>query len=121
MPELETPERTIQAAMAALAQDLTAWRATHPHATLAEIETVVRERPRAVGARLVQRLAQAGGAATVSAQPVLARPVCAHGGTRLVPQGRHTRDLIVEGNQSVRLEREYAVCPTREVGLFPPG
>lgn len=115
----DAAEPTMQAAMVALAEDLTAWRTAHPHATLAEIETVVRERTLAVAAHAVAGLAQASGTATVSAQPVLARPMCAACGTRLVPQGRHARDLILEGNHPVRLEREYAVCPTRGVGLFP--
>ena len=121
MVPADGPAQQMQAAMAALAEELMAWRTAHPCATLAEIETVVRECTLAVAAQAVACLAQTADAATISAQPVLARPVCAACGTRLVPQGRHTRELILEGNRPMRLEREYAQCPTCGVGLFPPG
>ncbi len=121
MPHAEGPMQTMQTAVAALGQELTEWRTAHPHATLAEIETVVRERTLAVAAQAVACLAQATVTARVSAQPVAARPMCEQCGRRLVPQGRHARELILEGNQPVRLEREYAQCPTCGVGLFPPG
>jgi len=106
---------------AAVERDLEAWREAHPHATFADIEAEVSARMAAARARLLEHLAGAAATAQVSAQPTLARPTCAQCGTRLTPRGRHRREVLTEGDQAVVLDREYAVCPTCEVGLFPPG
>lgn len=106
---------------AAVEQALAAWRTDHPRATLAEIEAAVRAQMAGLRARLVERLAGATDAAAVSARPLLARPTCPNCQTPLHPRGRHCREVITEGTQVLRLEREYAVCPTCGVGLFPPG
>jgi hypothetical protein len=97
------------------------WRTQHPRATLREIEAAVDEHLTAMRARLVERVALASAATTVSEQPAPARPTCAACGTRLEGRGRHGRDVVTHGNRVVHLEREYVVCPTCRVGLFPPG
>jgi hypothetical protein len=107
-------------AVAAVEQDLEAWREAHPHATFAEIEAEVSAHMAAARARMLEHLAGAAATAQVSAQPALARPTCPQCGTRLTPRGRHQREVLTEGDQAVVLEREYAVCPTCTVGLFPP-
>jgi len=105
----------------AVASAVRAWRDAHPHATLAEIEALVREQVGLLAGHLTERVVEASAAAQVSRQPLLARPGCATCGERLRPAGRHRRDLLSEGGQVLRLEREYAVCPTCGVGVFPPG
>jgi hypothetical protein len=116
----EDVERQWHDEAAAVLSGLQDWRTQHPQATLRAIEAAVDERLLALRARLVERLALASAAAAVSAQPALARPACPRCGTRLQPRGRHGREVITQGNQALHLEREYAVCPTCAVGLFPP-
>lgn len=105
----------------AVEQAMAAWRTDHPRATLAEIEAAVSAQMGGLRARLVERLARATEAAVVSAHPRRARPCCPQCQAPLHPRGRHQREVITEGDQVLRLEREYAVCPTCGVGLFPPG
>ncbi len=105
----------------AVEQALAAWRTDHPRATLAEIEAAVSAQMAGLRARLVERLARATNAAMVSGAPPLARPACPQCQVPLHPRGWHRREVITEGDQVLRLEREYAVCPTCGVGLFPPG
>jgi hypothetical protein len=97
------------------------WRGQHPKATLREIEAAVDEHLATMRARMVERLALASAATAVSERPAPARPTCTACGTRLEGRGRHGRDVVTHGNRTVHLEREYAVCPTCGVGLFPPG
>ncbi len=106
---------------ATVEQALAAWRTAHPRATLAEIEAAVSAQMAVLRARLVERLATASAATDVSRQPRLARPTCPHCHTPLQPRGRQQRELLTEGEQVLRLDREYAVCPTCGGGLFPPG
>jgi YgiT-type zinc finger domain-containing protein len=93
------------------------WRAAHPRATFAEIEAVVDERLNGMRARMLEDLALASTAAGVAGE----RPACPTCGHALQARGAHTRTVTVQGEQAVRLQRQYAVCPACGTGLFPPG
>lgn len=96
------------------------WRLQHPRATLAEIEAALDERLSGLRARLLEDLALASEAASVRGRAA-ERPACADCGRRLEARGRHTREVVTQGDRVVRLAREYAACPACGVGLFPPG
>jgi hypothetical protein len=112
-------ERQWHAEAEAVLSGLKDWRVQHPRATLRAIEAAVDERLNGLRARMVERLALASAAAAVRDQPTMARPSCPTCGTRLQPRGRHARNVTTHGDQTIHLEREYAVCPTCGVGLFP--
>jgi YgiT-type zinc finger domain-containing protein len=96
------------------------WRSAHPQASFAEIEAAVDERLARMRARLLEEAALASRAADVGALPETERPRCPACGQALAERGRHPRTLTVPGNESVRLERSYAVCPACGAGFFPP-
>jgi len=103
------------------------WRLQHPKATFAEIEAAVDERLSLVRARMLEDVALASAAASLSDTPVVGRPACPvcaarGGGTgRLEARGRHARDVTVTYGKTVTLTRDYAVCSVCGAGLFPPG
>lgn len=92
------------------------WRAAHPRATFAEIETAVEERLAHLRARLLERAALASAATDLHERP--ACPTC---GGAVHARGKHQRRLTVVGDQMVELERTYAGCPQCGTGFFPPG
>lgn len=96
------------------------WRAQHPQATLRAMEDELDRRWAAVRARMLQDMALQS-AATQWKQPAAgAPPSCPDGGTPLEDRGCHPRDRQTHGGQTIALERSYGVCPTCQVGLFPP-
>jgi hypothetical protein len=97
------------------------WRTAHPRATFAEIEAAVDERLNRLRARMLEEVALASRAAQLQAEPAGGRPPCPECGQPLQPRGEHTRELTVQGDQTVRLRRSYAVCQACGAGLFPPG
>lgn len=105
-----------------VAQELADWRATHPRATLAEIEQVVLEAMERLQARYLTDLVQASAAADLTAAPAAERPGCPECGGPLEPRGQQEREVLTPRQAAaVRLRRSYGVCPTCAVGLFPPG
>jgi uncharacterized protein with PIN domain len=97
------------------------WRLQHPRASLSEIERALDERLSRLRARLLQDAALASASANLSAAAETERPVCPTCERRLEARGQHTRELTTVQDRTIRLERSYAVCPTCEVGFFPPG
>jgi NADH pyrophosphatase NudC (nudix superfamily) len=97
------------------------WRAAHPRATFAEIEAAVDERLNRLRARMLEDVALASRAAQVAERPAAERPPCPACGQPLQPRGEHTREVTVQGDQTVQLRRDYGVCPACGTGLFPPG
>lgn len=89
------------------------WRATHPHATFAEIETAVEEQVSRIRARMVEQVIAAG--------PTRERPICRACGATMVPKQEEERQVTMPGDAAVHLRRRYAVCPSCGAGLFPPG
>ena|SRR5579884_1563187 len=96
------------------------WRIQHPKATFREIEAALDERLAQVRARMLQDAALATAAADLSG-PDGDAPTCPQCGARLEGRQMETRDLTIQHEQTVRLERRYAVCPACGTGLFPPG
>ena len=95
------------------AQDaLTAWHATHPDATFAEIEQAVEGqldqiRTQLVGERTGPRVGEA-------------QPLCPHCGGTMRSQTRRSREVVLRGDQVLKLDRAYLVCPSCGEGFFPP-
>lgn len=106
---------------AAVARELTEWRAAHPKATLAEIEHVVHETMSRLQVQVLSDLAHASAATDLTATEA-ARPRCPSCETVLEPRGQQEREVLpARQAAALRLRRSYAVCPTCGVGLFPPG
>jgi hypothetical protein len=103
-------------------RELAAWRATHPRATLAEIEEAVQTSLERLQARYVEDLAHASAAADLAATPAGERPRCSECGGPLASGGRQER-AVQPARQRVplRLRRSYAVCAACGSGRFPPG
>ena len=100
--------------VAAVAQ----WRATHPHATLAEIEHAVDEQMNRLRARMIEQAAQASAAAEREATQGL---VCEQCGQPRHSRGRAKRRWQTHGGQQVEVERTYVTCLKSGGGFFPPG
>jgi hypothetical protein len=97
------------------------WRVQPPQATLQEIEAAVDERLAQFRARMLQDLALASRAADLRQVRVQERPVCPTWGGPVEPRGPPERHLTTRQGQPLTLQRSYAVCPTCQVGFFPPG
>lgn len=99
------------------------WRSAHPKASFAELEVAVEERLSRLRARMLEEAALSGvdeTAAGAGAGAGVTCPDCGAASGGLVARGRRARSITVAGNQPVRLERRYSVCPACGVGLFPP-
>jgi hypothetical protein len=102
-------------------QELAAWRAAHPRATLTEIEAAVGEATRRLQAQYLHDLVAASPMADLAALPPDDRPACPACGGRLAPRGQRERAVLTPGQpEPVRFRRSYAVCPACGAGLFPP-
>jgi uncharacterized protein with PIN domain len=98
-----------------------AWRLHHPKASLQEIEAAVDERVAELRTRMLQDVALASRAADMSQTHGPDRPVCPQCGTSVEARGPRERQLTTHQGKTLRLQRSYAVCPTCQVGFFPPG
>ena len=107
---------------ATVQQELAAWRAAHPRATLTEIEGTVAEATRRLQAQYLHDLVAASPSADLAAVPPEERPGWPGCGGGLAPRGQQERAVLTPGQpEPVRIRRSYAVCPACEAGLFPPG
>lgn len=93
------------------------WRSQHPHATFDQIEQAIDQH---LAQLRSQMLADSAQDKTGTAEQPLKSIKCQKCGVKLHQRGKHTRYLITEDRQSIRLERHYLVCPKCGVGLFPP-
>jgi hypothetical protein len=119
--ELERFEARWQQESAEILTGMKDWRVQHPTATFRQIEAALDERLAGMRARMRAELALASRAADQSGQAVEGRARCSSCGARLEPRGRHGRTVVTDRGKEVRLERDYAVCPSCGTGLFPPG
>ncbi len=94
------------------------WQALHPRASLQEIETELDRQLERLRAQLLQDLALASAARTLSGGE---RPVCPECGGALHDAGEHSRTLWTVGQQAVRLDRHDGTCPACGSRVFPPG
>lgn len=99
--------------MAEVRRTLASWHATHPDATLADMEGEVE--------RQIERLRAALVAERTEAVRQEEHPACPHCGTSMDPHHRVRRTVILRGDQALPLERPYVICPACGTGLFPPG
>src|SRR5690348_4106367 len=107
------PKQRPPEVMREVQQAITAWIATHPDATLAEIEAAVEAQVNRLRAGLV--------ADAIAQVPVQDQPLCTACGATMAPRTTTERHLVLQGEEAINLERRYAVCPTCGAGLFPPG
>ena len=100
-------------------RDLAAWRAAHPDATFAELETVVEERVRRVRGQMLDLLLTLPGCPATDT-PDAARARCPVCGETMQARGTRARPVTMAGDQTLVFTRGYAVCPRCRTGLFPP-
>jgi predicted RNA-binding Zn-ribbon protein involved in translation (DUF1610 family) len=72
-------------------------------------------------ARMLEDVALASEATDISQMHRSARPVCPHCGTVVEPRGSRARQVTTHQAKTLQLTRSYVVCPTCQVGFFPPG
>lgn len=101
--------------------EMAGWRKEHPKATFEQIETELDARLSGVRAQMLQDLAQESQMRDWSGQGKEERPSCPQCGTALQARGQHERRLLTQGDQQVKLQRQYATCPECGSGFFPPG
>ena len=97
-----------------------AWRADHPRATFREIEAAVEDGISRLRARMLEEAALTSAARDWAGTAPAERPRCPECQQPLGARGQETRTLTVPGEQAVRLQRRYGVCPACGAGLFPP-
>jgi ribosomal protein S27AE len=94
-------------------RDLAAWHAIHPRATFAELEVAVEEQIEGLRAHLLDARTETGFREE--------RPLCPKCGSSMVPRTQSRRQVILRGDHTLDLERNYVVCPSCGEGLSPPG
>ncbi len=105
------PVNCWQRAVAAVEPELRVWRASHPDATLTEIEQALDARLNLARAALLAEAAH-------DVPPDEAR--CPQCGEALVGRGSRTRTLRTAGDAPLVLTRAYLSCPACGAGLSPP-
>jgi len=108
----------IRARLEQALQRLTDWQRGAPRATFAEIEDAVEEQVARLRAQLIADLVTARADRGTSGGEE--RAACLECGRAMERRGEKQREVTVRGNQTVRFRRRYAVCPTCQVGVFPP-
>ncbi len=96
------------------------WRMQHPKATFREIETELDQRLAVVRARMLEDAALLSRATEAESDLPTHALTCPECGHPLRARGKQQRTLITQYDQSVHLERQYAVCPKCGNGFFPP-
>jgi hypothetical protein len=95
------------------------WREEHPRATFREIEVEIDRRLDELRAQMLSDTANLSANAAWIEGPE--GPKCPHCGVKLAGKGRKRRKLQVRGENEVKIERKYGVCPECGQGIFPPG
>ena len=101
---------TVELAM--VRDQMQAWRACHPRATLTEIEQELDRLLHAARASILTEVATSTGADLGT---------CPDCGGPLVRRGTRTRTLTTTGDAALTLRRPYTTCLACGAGLFPPG
>lgn len=116
------PQRVIgerwEGGMQELFLGLREWRASHPKATLAQIEQELDRHMARMRAQILTDLALASAAAEMRSEEAPSCPEC---GGVLHDEGQRTRTLVTLGDEAVRLGRDYGTCVQCGRRLFPPG
>ncbi len=96
------------------------WRLQRPTARLSEIETALDARLARMRARILEDVALQSAATRWQEAPAGQQPCSRECGTPLKDRGSHSRRLQTHGGHDLTLERSSGVCPTCQVGVFPP-
>lgn len=121
MPTLDELEQRWQPLSQEVLHAMQEWRRQHRRATFQEIESSLDAQLARLRAQMLQDLTLSSPSADLPTMLESARPTCAACGARLEAQGKQTRTLVTEHDQTVELTRSYATCPECGAGLFPPG
>jgi uncharacterized protein (UPF0212 family) len=109
-----------QEASAEVAEGMLVWRKQHPSATLREIEQELDRQLAQLRAKMLED------AAMLSEKQEWVKgndgtPHCPECGVALKGRSIEERQLQTHGEQTIRIERQYGVCPKCGQGFFPPG
>ncbi len=96
------------------------WRMQHPKATFREIETELDQRLAVMRARMLEDAALLSRATEAESDLPTHALTCPECGHPLQARGKQQRTLITQYDQSLHLDRQYAVCPQCGHGFFPP-
>jgi YgiT-type zinc finger domain-containing protein len=99
--------------MAEVRSAMAQWRGTHPHATFAEIEQAVEEQIARIRVAMLEQVVADG--------PKQEEVICHACGSTMVRRSQSGREVTTQRDETVHLQRGYAVCPSCGTGLFPPG
>ena len=99
-------------------EEVSAWRAEHPKATLREIEAEIDRRLSALRAKMISDTANASALAEWESAEGAVCPEC---GAKLVKKGKKKRVLLTRDGRRIELVRDYGVCVACGQGIFPPG
>jgi ribosomal protein S27AE len=95
------------------------WRRQHPRATLREIEQELDKRLAPLRARMLEDTALLSEKREWD-EGEAGEPTCPECGLALKGRTREERQLQTQGEEIIRLERQYGVCPKCGQGFFPP-
>lgn len=121
MPTLDELEARWQPLNHEVNDAMTEWRRQHPRATFQEIESSLDAQLARLRAQMLEDLALSSPRADLPRLCEAERPRCSACGALLAAQGRQTRTLVTEHDQTIKLSRSYATCPDCGAGFFPPG
>jgi len=99
-------------------QGMAAWREEHPKATLKEIEKALDERMMKLRAQVLEDAAQWSEMREWSQSAAV--PICPDCRKALEFRIKGKREMQTQGGQTIRLERDYGICPSCRQGFFPP-
>jgi RNase P subunit RPR2 len=100
--------------------EMQAWNASHPKATLLEIEVKARDLISHLEARFIQDSALERERDEWSQREESERPTCPTCQLPLLSRGKRVRQLQATAGRVIHLERTYGTCPTCGTGFFPP-
>lgn len=101
-----------------LMEEVAAWRAQHPKATLREIEAEIDRRLSGLRAKMITDIANRSASAEWETAEGVVCPEC---GAKLVKKGKKKRILLTRDGQRIELVRDYGMCVACGQGIFPPG
>jgi hypothetical protein len=95
--------------------EVVTWRKGNPRATFTQIEQSLDERLNRLRAQMLED------AVGMGQEEIEAQAVCPDCGQTGHGRGKKKRSLQTQGDESITLEREHAICPQCGRAFFPPG
>jgi DNA repair exonuclease SbcCD ATPase subunit len=96
-------------------EEMVAWRKANPRATFRQIEQTLDERLNRLRAKMLED------AVGIGQEEIEGQAVCPDCGQGVRGRGKKKRRLQTQGDESVTLEREHAICTACGRAFFPPG